>query len=108
MTPQLLKATMVKYLNDLLAPIRAEFDASKEWQEIQAQAYPVVVKEKVQKVKKDKGDPALRAKAQAEAAARKAGIVTKPDGHVEGEGAEKANIGPKTDELVEKSEVKDS
>jgi tyrosyl-tRNA synthetase len=103
LTPQLLKAALVHHLNELLAPIRAEFDADPEWQEIQRKAYPVEEKVKKEK-KKDKGDPAKRAAA---AAARK-GIVSQPDGHVEGEGAHAANVGPKTEELLQKLDVKDS
>lgn len=108
MTPQFLKATLVKYLNQLLAPIRADFESNKEWQDIQAKAYPVVEKVKFVKAKKDKGDPELRAKAAAEAKAKQAALDTKTDGHVEGAGAEKANVGPKTEELLEKLDVKES
>ncbi|OBT49855.1 tyrosyl-tRNA synthetase [Pseudogymnoascus sp. 24MN13] len=70
LTPQLLKSSLTSALNSLLDPIRAEFAADKEWQEIEAKAYPIIKVEKIKtKVKKDKGDPAKRAAA---AAARKA------------------------------------
>ncbi|KAL5346798.1 Tyrosine--tRNA ligase cytoplasmic [Pseudogymnoascus australis] len=81
LTPQLLKSSLTAALNSLLEPIRAEFAADPEWQEIEAKAYPVVKVEKIKtKVKKDKGDPAKRAAA---AAARKGGVVAQPDGSVE-------------------------
>ncbi|PBP17635.1 tyrosyl-tRNA synthetase [Diplocarpon rosae] len=78
LTPQLLKAALTTHLNAILEPIVKEFQASEEWQEIALKAYPPEkVAVKVKKVK-DKGDPAKRAAA---AAAKKAGIVAKPDGH---------------------------
>lgn len=40
MTPQLIKPAVAKGLNELMAPIQAEFQASKEWQEITEKAYP--------------------------------------------------------------------
>jgi len=56
LTPQLLKASVTAALNELLAPIQAEFQASQEWQEIEKQAYPPAEPEKKTKKKvKDKG-----------------------------------------------------
>ncbi|KAF1816353.1 tyrosyl-tRNA synthetase [Eremomyces bilateralis CBS 781.70] len=53
LTPQLLKAGVTKALNDLLDPIRAKFQASKEWQEVTMKAYPPEEKpKKEKKVKK--------------------------------------------------------
>ncbi|KAN0122112.1 tyrosine tRNA ligase [Hyaloscypha variabilis] len=102
LTPQLLKSALVHHLNELLKPIITEHEASPEWQAIALQAYPPPkVEAKVKKVK-DKGDPALRAAA---AAARKAGVVANPDGHVEGPGAEKATVGPSTEETLQKLKV---
>ncbi|KAJ9155256.1 Tyrosine--tRNA ligase [Pleurostoma richardsiae] len=55
LTPQLLKPAVTKALTELMAPIQAAFQASKEWQEIAEKAYPPPeVKKKVKKVK-DKG-----------------------------------------------------
>jgi tyrosyl-tRNA synthetase len=98
-----LKTALTIHLNELLAPIRADFEGSPEWQKITEQAYPVVKEVKVKKVR-DKGDPAKRAAA---AAARK-GVVAQPDGHVEGEGSDKVNVGPASEELLEKLHVKDT
>jgi tyrosyl-tRNA synthetase len=99
LTPQLLKASLTAHLNDLLAPIRAEFDADPEWQETEKLAYPPVkAPEKIKTKVKNKGDPAKRAAA---AAARK-GLVAQPDGSVTANDAkaeEKAVLG--TDKEVE-------
>ena len=101
LTPQLLKASLITYLNSLLDPIRAEFDASPAWQAVTEKAYPAEKKaEKVKKVK-NLGDPAKLAAAREAAAARKAqgggagnssSVVAKPDGHVEGRDAEKVSL----------------
>lgn len=99
-----MKSALVVHLNELLAPIKAEYDASPEWQAIEVQAYPPEkVAAKVKKVK-DKGDPAKRAAAQA---AAKKNVVAQPDGHVEGEGAEKVIVGPSTEETLEKLNLAD-
>lgn len=76
--PQLLKPAVTAALMDLLAPIQAEFQASKEWQEIEQKAYPPPPSEK-KKVKKpkDKGS-------------RHPGAQAMPDGHIEGQ--EKSEI----------------
>ena len=70
-------------MNELLKPIQEEFAASKEWQDIEEQAYPPEKVVKKEKKAKDKGDPAKRAAAAAAAAARK-GAIAQADGHVEG------------------------
>ncbi|KAI1642040.1 tyrosine tRNA ligase [Daldinia loculata] len=65
LTPQLLKAALTKALNELLDPIRSEFEASEEWQKITELAYPSEEKQQKVKKQKDKGDPAKRAAALA-------------------------------------------
>ena len=56
MTPQLIKPAVVKGLNEIMAPIQAEFQASKEWQEITEKAYPPPPPpQKKAKKQKDKG-----------------------------------------------------
>ena len=82
LTPQLLKPAVTKALNAMLAPIQAEFLASKAWQELEARAYPVEKKPEKFKKEKKKGD-----KAHA--------VHTKPDGSVEGEGKEQVELGIK-------------
>ncbi|KAI0176715.1 tRNA synthetases class I-domain-containing protein [Pestalotiopsis sp. NC0098] len=79
LTPQLLKAALTKALNELLAPIQAEYQASEEWQKTTELAYPP--EKKAVNPKKEKkakgGDPALREKAAAERAARAAQAAEK-------------------------------
>lgn len=102
LTPQLLKAALTAHLNVLLEPIVKEYKDSADWQEIALKAYPPEkAAVKVKKVK-DKGDPAKRAAA----AAAKKGVVAHPDGHVEGEGAEKVTVGSSsTEETLQKLKV---
>ncbi|KAG9245651.1 tRNA synthetases class I-domain-containing protein [Calycina marina] len=79
LTPQLIKAALTTHLNDLLAPIQAEYQASQDFQEVHAQAYPVVEVKKVVKQKKDKGDPVLRAAAAEERKRKAAEAVAAAD-----------------------------
>ncbi|KAK9421934.1 putative Tyrosine--tRNA ligase [Seiridium unicorne] len=74
LTPQLLKAALTKALNELLAPIQAEFQASEEWKKTAELAYPPEKKPaNPKKEKKTKGgDPALREAAAAARAAKAA------------------------------------
>lgn len=73
MTPQLLKAALTEALNELLAPIQAEYKASEEWQKTTDLAYPPEKKAAPKKEKKSKGgDPALREAAAAARAAKAA------------------------------------
>jgi tyrosyl-tRNA synthetase len=55
LTPQLLKQAVTKGLNDVLAPIRAKFEADKEWQECARKAYPPPEIKKKEKKVKNKG-----------------------------------------------------
>lgn len=52
----MLKPAVTTALNALLASVRAEFEASQDWQDIEKLAYPPpAAAEKKKKVKKDKG-----------------------------------------------------
>lgn len=55
LTPQLVKPAATKALLELMAPIQAEFEASKEWQEVTEKAYPPEEKKKKEKKVKNKG-----------------------------------------------------
>ncbi|KAL4904822.1 hypothetical protein BDW74DRAFT_168031 [Aspergillus multicolor] len=72
LTPQALKPAVTAALTSLMAPIQEAYQASPEWQEITAQAYPPPVVEKKQKKVKDKGTrhPGAQAQAKAQAEAR--------------------------------------
>ncbi len=68
-----MKAALTKGLNELLAPIQAEYQASKEWQAVTELAYPVEDKKAQKKKKEVKAiDPARR---EAAMAARAAGMA---------------------------------
>ncbi|CAO2654458.1 Nn.00g111910.m01.CDS01 [Neocucurbitaria sp. VM-36] len=86
--PQDLKPAVTEALNKLLEPVQAEFQASKEWREIETMAYPPPPPEKKkEKKKKDKGTFHPGRKVEA-----------KPDGHVEGEDKQKVDVGTKSGE----------
>ncbi|KAF9892408.1 hypothetical protein FE257_001516 [Aspergillus nanangensis] len=55
LTPQLLKPAVADALVELMAPIRAAFEASPEWQELTLKAYPPPEQKKKVKKAKDKG-----------------------------------------------------
>lgn len=55
LTPQILKPAVSKALNELMEPIREEFNNSKDWQELAERAYPPEVKVVKEKKKKDRG-----------------------------------------------------
>lgn len=78
LTPQMLKPAATAALLELLAPIHAEFQASKDWKEVAELAYPVEPKKK--KAKKNKGS-------------QHPGVLSMPDGHVEGRGEDEVNLG---------------
>lgn len=71
LSPQVLKPAVTTALNKLLAPILADYSASKEWQEVALKAYPPPpAAQKVKKVKnKGTRDPKLLQKEQAEGSA---------------------------------------
>jgi tyrosyl-tRNA synthetase len=93
LTPQLLKGAITKSLVDLLTPIRAEFEASAEWQEVEKKAYPPAETAKKKKTPKDKGS-------------RYPGAVKpKPDGSVEGPGKESVEVGSGAEDAMSKLDI---
>jgi tyrosyl-tRNA synthetase len=89
LSPQDLKPAVTAALNTLLEPVQAEFQANKEWQEIEQKAYPPPPEKKKEKKKKDKGAFHPGAKKQVEA---------KPDGHVEGKDKASVDVGTESGE----------
>jgi tyrosyl-tRNA synthetase len=84
LTPQLLKAALTEALNELLAPIQVEFQASGEWQKIAELAYPPEKKvEKVKKNTKKGGDPAKLEAARAAKAAKAARAAQQAESGIE-------------------------
>ena len=80
----------------MLEPIQADFQASKEWQDIETKAYPPPVQVKKEKKVKDKGS-------RHPGAAK--GVESKPDGHVEGEGEQKVNLADSAIKAMENLDV---
>ncbi|KAK7756715.1 Tyrosine--tRNA ligase cytoplasmic [Diatrype stigma] len=74
LTPQLLKSALTTALNELLAPIRKEFEESEEWQRVTELAYPPEVKDVKPKKQKKEIDPAKR---EAALAAKAAALAVK-------------------------------
>ncbi|EGU75974.1 tyrosyl-tRNA synthetase [Fusarium oxysporum f. sp. conglutinans race 2 54008] len=52
LTPQMIKPALIKALNDLLDPIRKDFESDEDWKRVADLAYPAQVKH--EKVKKEK------------------------------------------------------
>lgn len=92
LTPQLLKSGASDALVDLLAPIQEEFQSSPEWQEIEKKAYPPAEPVKKKKQPKDKGSRFPGA----------SNIKTNPDGSIQGDGKESAEVGKSADEALSK------
>ncbi|KAI9771010.1 MAG: hypothetical protein M1840_002714, partial [Geoglossum simile] len=102
LTPQLLKSGVTAALTNLLTPIQADFQASKEWQEVEKKAYPPPPAPEKKK-KKQKG---LGTKYPGAAAAGKpSGAETQPDGSVEGKGKKEVTPGKSAEAAMEALQV---
>ena len=95
LTPQLLKGGATDALNDLLAPIQAEFQASLEWQELEKKAYPPAEPAKKEKKKKDKGSRYPGA----------GSIKTNPDGSIEGKGKEEVEVAKSAEQAISQLDI---
>jgi tyrosyl-tRNA synthetase len=95
--PQSLKPAVTEALLEIMAPIREAFEGSKEWQEVEQKAYPPPpAPEKKKKKEKNLGSRFPGSKGGAE---------VKPDGHLEGPGAQEASVGKTTEEAMGKLSV---
>ena len=88
--PQCLKPAMTEALLELLTPIRKSFEESKEWQEVEQRAYPPPPAPEKKKKVKNLGSRFPGAKGQQQA---NGSVEAKPDGSVEGPGAEEVSVG---------------
>ncbi|KAJ9642616.1 tyrosine-tRNA ligase [Exophiala oligosperma] len=95
LTPQLLKAGVTAALNELLAPIQADYEASAEWQEIEKKAYPPPEPVKKKKQPKNKGTRYPGA----------GNVQANPDGTVAGEGKEQVEVGKTAEDAMSKLEI---
>jgi tyrosyl-tRNA synthetase len=84
-------------LNDLLAPIQADFQSSPEWQEIEKKAYPPPPAPEKKKKEKKLGTKY--------SGGDKANVKTKPDGSVEGKGKEEVALGKGVEAAMENLQV---
>ncbi|KAF5967722.1 tyrosyl-tRNA synthetase [Fusarium bulbicola] len=55
LTPQMMKPALIKTLNELLGPIRRDFEADEDWQRVAQLAYPPEERSKKTKMGKKKG-----------------------------------------------------
>lgn len=102
LTPQLLKSGVTEALNELLAPIQAEYQANEDWQKVTLRAYPppeAAKKEGKKKEKKGGGTQAPIREKQKQKPQQKQeklpAVVAQPDGHVEGPDKAAVDIGKK-------------
>lgn len=101
LTPQLLKPAVTTALLDLLAPIQSDFQSSPAWREIERKAYPPPEVKKKEKKVKDRGSRFPGSKAPPTQGEE--GVETRPDGHVEGEGKDKVDLGTGAEAAMEGS-----
>ena len=108
--PQCLKPAVTEALLELLAPIRAEFEASSEWQEVERRAYPApAAPEKKKKKEKNLGSrfpgkPEAQGKTEAQ---QGNAVEARPDGSVTGKGATETSVGGDTEEAMGKLSVEE-
>lgn len=94
----MLKAGTTTALLALLEQIQADYQGSKEWQEIQQKAYPSSEVKKKEKKVKDKGSkyPGPAAKT----------VEAQLDGHVEGINKDKVNLSSGAEAAMENIDIK--
>ncbi|KAF2173604.1 hypothetical protein M409DRAFT_35125 [Zasmidium cellare ATCC 36951] len=101
--PQAIKPAATDALLEILLPIQKTFAESKEWQELEQKAYPPPPAPP----KKQKKEKNLGSRFPGNKPANGA-IEAKPDGHVEGPGAQEASVGKTTEEAMSKLSVNES
>lgn len=106
LSPQTLKPAVTEALLEILGPIRKTFVESKEWQEIEQRAYPPPPAPEKKKKVKNLGSRFPGAKG-GDAKENGAPVLVKPDGHVEGEGAQEVSVGRSTQSAMEKLSVQE-
>ena len=103
--PQSLKPAVTEALLGILAPIRKAFEENKDWQEVEQKAYPPPpAPEKKAKKAKNLGSKFPVKKAGEDA---NGSMVAKPDGHLEGPGANEASVGESNEKAMSKLSVAD-
>lgn len=93
--PQTLKPAVTAALLEILAPIQETFENSKEWKEVEQKAYPPPpAPEKKAKKVKNLGSRFPGAKPA------NGDVAAKPDGSLEGPGAQEASVGKTTEDAM--------
>ncbi|KAK3114435.1 Tyrosine--tRNA ligase cytoplasmic [Teratosphaeriaceae sp. CCFEE 6253] len=94
--PQSLKPAVTEALLEILRPIRSAFEASTDWQDVEKRAYPPPPPaEKKKKKEKNLGS-------RFPGAAANGNLEAKPDGRLEGQGAQELSVGVKGLSVEEK------
>ncbi|KAK4548793.1 hypothetical protein LTR36_008566 [Oleoguttula mirabilis] len=106
LSPQILKPAVTEALLEILAPIRKTFTESKEWQAVEQRAYPPPPAPEKKKKVKNLGSRFPGAKG-GDGKENGAPVEAKPDGHVEGEGAQEVSVGRSTESAMENMSVQD-
>jgi len=95
--PQALKPAVTDALLELLTPIRKAYEASREWQEVEARAYPAPASVPAKKEKKVKnlgtGHPGAKGKVNGGPGGPGGAVEAKADGGLVGEDAEAVSVG---------------
>jgi len=102
--PQSLKPAVTEALLEILEPIRKAFDDNNEWQAVEQRAYPPPPAPEKKKKAKNLGTRFPGSKPPADGGTN-GKVEAKPDGHVEGEGAQEVSVGKSTEEAMRKLSV---
>jgi tyrosyl-tRNA synthetase len=100
--PQSLKPAMTEALLELLIPIRKSFEESKEWQEVEQKAYPPPPAPEKKKKVKNLGTKFPGAKGGQQP---NGSVEAKPEGSVDGPGAQQVSVGKSTEEAMKRLSV---
>ena len=113
-SPESLKAAVTTALISLLGPIQAEHAASREWQDVETQAYPSPLKK--EKKPKDKGSrhPGVGSSGIATVGSEVKGIPPSagvevealPDGSVQGPRQEQVSVGTSVQDAMSGLDIK--
>ncbi|KAI9781896.1 MAG: hypothetical protein M1816_002160 [Peltula sp. TS41687] len=98
LTPQLLKSGVTAAIQELLAPIQAEYQSTPAWQEIALKAYPPPPTDEKKQKKKPKDKGTRHPGAQK-------GVEAMPDGSVEGERKDEVSLGTGAEEALSRLDV---
>ncbi|KAK5135713.1 hypothetical protein LTR08_004699 [Meristemomyces frigidus] len=105
--PQSLKPAVTEALLEVLGPIRKAFVESKAWQEVEQRAYPPPPAPEKKKNKVKKLGTRFPGGKGGEEKENGPAAEMKPDGHMEGKGAQELSVGKSTEGGMEKLSVQE-